>query len=129
MTAASLEKIYEIVAFVMGSYDNGTFKASVIPVKADPDDASVTKVYAETTNRPPYNAGVEDPEKGEDYTLTDNLLDAGSSVIVVKTSYEFSPIVLGYVVGNLSWTDTATSSPRHSCVDFDNDNCVSDVFD
>lgn len=128
MSAASLEKIYDIVSFVMGSYDNGTFKASVIPVKANPSDATEIKVYAETTNRPPYNTGVEDPGKCDDYEMTANLVDAGASVIVVKTSYEFSPIILGYVVGNLSWTDSATASPRNSCVDFDGDNCVSDCF-
>lgn len=122
MTSAKLEAIYEAVSFVMGSYDNGTFKASVIPVMAN-DDASETKVYATTTNRPPYNEGVDDPAQCDDYALTANLLDGGRSVIVVKSSYEFSPIILGYVVGNLSWTDSATASPRSSsgCVDFDPD--------
>ena len=128
MTAANLNKIYDIVGFVMGSYDNGSLKISVIPVKADPDDVTNTVVYAEDTNRPAHNSGVDDPAKCAPYALTDNLISAGSSVIVVKTSYDFSPILLGYVMGNLSWTDSATLSPRNSCVDFDGDNCVSDCF-
>lgn len=128
MDAANLNKIYDIVSFVMGNYDNGTLKISVIPVKADPDDESNTLVYAATTNRPPYNSGVDNPAKCASFALTDNLVSAGSSVIVVKTSYNFSPIILGYVMGNMTWTDTATLSPRNSCVDFDGDNCVSTCF-
>jgi hypothetical protein len=128
MTADSLNKIYDIVGYVMGSYDNGSLKISVIPVKADPDDATVTKVYAATTNRPALNGGVVSPAKCDDYELTENLISAGSSVIVVRSSYSFSPILLGYVMGNSDWTDSATLSPRNSCVDFDGDNCVSDCF-
>ncbi len=128
MTSANLIKVYDIVSYVMGSYDNGTLKISVIPVKADPDDPDNTLVYAETTNRPSHNSGVDDPAKCAAYPLTADLIGAGSSVIVVKTSYDFSPIILGYVLGNRSWTDTAVLSPRNSCVDFDGDNCVSDCF-
>lgn len=128
MTSANLEKIYSIVAFVMGPYNNGSLKISVIPVKADPDNATNTLVYADTTNRPPLNSGVQDPAKCAAYGLTADLISAGSSVIVVKTSYDFSPILTGYIMGNSTWTDTATLSPRNSCVDFDGDNCVSTCF-
>lgn len=132
MTDDNLEKIYDIVSFVMGQYDNGSLKISVIPIKADPTDAGNTVVYADQANRPSYPtpaSGVENPAKCAPYSLTDDLISAGSSVIVVKTSYDFSPIVLGYVIGQATWTDTATLSPRNSCVDFDNDNCVSTCFD
>lgn len=128
MTSANLTKIYSIVSFVMGSYNNGSLKISVIPVKADPNNASNTRIYAATTNRPPLNSGVQDPAKCAAYSLTADLISAGSSVIVVKTSYSFSPIIVGYVMGNSTWTDTATLSPRNSCVDFDGDNCVSTCF-
>jgi Flp pilus assembly protein TadG len=131
MTAANLDKIYDIVGIAMGGYDNGTLKISVIPVKAHPTNATDTKVYAETTNRPSYptaGGGVENPAKCAAYPLTADLVSAGSSVIVVKTSYTFSPILLGYILGTREWTDTATLSPRNSCVDFDGDNCVSTCF-
>lgn len=123
--------IYGVVQHVLGGYDNGSLKISVIPVKADPSDADTTLVYAATDNRPPLNGGVDDaePAKCDAYELTDDLISAGSSVIVVKTSYSFSPILVGYVVGSSTWEDTAILSPRNSCVDFDDDNCVSDCFD
>jgi hypothetical protein len=87
-------------------------------------------VYAATTNRPALNGGVDDAEPAacSAYTLTEDLLSAGSSVIVVKTKYSFSPILLGYIVGASTWEDTAVLSPRNSCVDFDDDNCVSACF-
>jgi Flp pilus assembly protein TadG len=128
MTAANLVKIYDIVEHVMGNYDNGTMKVSVIPVKANPSDATDTRVYADDTNRPPLNGGVDERQLGDVYALTENMISAGATVIVVKAQYSFTPIFLNYVFGNSTWEDTAVLSPRNSCVDFDNNNCVADVF-
>lgn len=116
--------IYGIVRHVLGSYDNGSLKISVIPVVADPDDAAVTKVYAGTTNRPTYPAtGVSTPAYCDAYALADDLISAGNSVVVVETSYTFEPIVLGYVTGAMSWTDRAVLSPRQGCVRFGDESC------
>lgn len=120
--------IYGVVRHVMGPYDNGTLKISVIPVKADPNDETNTKVYAATDNRPALGGGVEELAYCTPYTLSDNLLSKGASVIVVKTSYEFRPILVDYVIGGTTWTDTATLAPRNNCVDFDGDECVSGCF-
>lgn len=128
MTSANLVKIYDIIEHVLGNYDNGSMKISVIPVKANPDDASDTRVYAESTNRPPLNAGVDEREIGTAYALTANMISAGATVIVVKAEYSFTPIFFNYIFGNSTWEDTAILSPRNSCVDFDNNNCVADIF-
>jgi Flp pilus assembly protein TadG len=129
MTAANLLKIYDIVEHVMGNYDNGSMKVSVIPVKANPADASDTRVYAEATNRPPLNGGVDERELGDAYALAEDMISAGATVIVVKAEYTFNPIFLNYVFGNATWQDTAILSPRNSCVDFDDNNCVADIFE
>jgi Flp pilus assembly protein TadG len=129
MTAANLLKIYDIVEHVMGNYDNGSMKVSVIPVKANPSDASDTRVYAEDTNRPPLNGGVDERQLGDVYALAEDMISAGATVIVVKAEYTFNPIFLNYVFGNSTWQDTAILSPRNSCVDFDNNNCVADIFE
>ena len=129
MTSVNLLKIYDIVEHVMGNYDNGTMKVSVIPVKANPDDATDTRVYADDTNRPALNGGVDERAMGAAYALTEDMISAGATVIVVKAEFTFNPIFLDYIFGSSTWSDTAILSPRNSCVDFDNNNCVADIFD
>lgn len=127
MTAADLNAIYNIVAHIMAPYDSGTLKIKVIPVKASPTNAATTKVYAATTNRPSYH-GATQPAKCSNYTLTSGLVAKGASVIVVETSYNYTPLITGSIIGASVWTDKAILSPRNSCVDFDDDNCVSTCF-
>jgi Flp pilus assembly protein TadG len=127
MTAADLTAVYKIVSQVMNPFDASSLKVSVIPVKASPTDATNTLVYAATTNRPSYNGGSQ-PAKCAAYGLTQGLVPKGSSVIVVESSYTYTPIVANYVIGSAVWTSKAIVSPRNSCVDFDGDNCVSTCF-
>jgi Flp pilus assembly protein TadG len=127
MNSADLTAIYKIVNQVMSPYDASSLKVSVIPVKASPSDAALTKVYASTTNRPSHNEGAQ-PSKCSSYSMTAGLLPKGGSVIVVESSYTYEPIFLNYVFGAASWTDKALATPRNSCVDFDSDKCVSTCF-
>lgn len=127
MTAADLNGIYNIVAHVMAPYDASTLKIKVIPVKANPNNATNTLVYAGTTNRPSYH-GATLLAKCTTYTLTPGLVAAGASVIIVETSYNYTPLLTGNIIPASTWTDKAILSPRNSCVDFDNDNCVSTCF-
>lgn len=127
ISAADLNAIYNIAGQIMSPFDSSTLKISVIPVKASPTDAANTRVYPATTNRPSYHGGTQ-PAKCASYSLTSGLVPKGSSVIVVETQYNYTPVVVGYVLGSTTWKDKAYASPRHSCVDFDNDNCVSTCF-
>jgi Flp pilus assembly protein TadG len=127
LTAADVTAIYKIVDQIMYPYSATSLQVSIIPVKASPSDASLTKVYAATTNRPSYHGGTQ-PAKCAAYTLTSGLVAKGASVIVVETKYSFSTLFGNYVIGASNWTDKAIVNPRNSCVDFDNDNCVSSCF-
>jgi len=127
LTANDVNAIYNIVAQVMSPFDASPLKISLIPVKASSTDASSTKVYAATTNRPSYHGGVQ-PAKCASFPLTAGLVAKGGSVIVVKTSYDYTPAVIGYLWGSSTWTEQAIVSPRNSCVDFDTNNCVSTCF-
>lgn len=127
MTAADLNAIYNIVAHVMSPYNAANLRIKVVPVKANPSNAASTLVYAATTNRPSYN-GAAVPAKCSAYSLTAGLVAAGSSVIVVETTYGFSPLLTGSIISAATWSDKAILAPRNSCVDFDNDNCVSTCF-
>lgn len=127
MTSADLTAVYKIVDQVMSPYDASSLKVAVVPVKASPSDAAKTVVYASTANRPSYN-GAAQPSKCAGYSLSSSLIAKGGSLIVVETSYTYKPIFLNYVLGTGNWTDRAYAIPRHSCVDFDGDKCVSTCF-
>lgn len=127
MTAANLNAIYDIVQHVMSPYDSTVLKIAVIPVKAASDSKTNTKVYAGTANRPSYN-GKAAPGTCSDYGLTAGLVDKGESVIVVESSYDFTPLIVNDFIAAKTWTDKSVLSPRNSCVDFDDDNCVSSCF-
>ncbi len=127
MTAADLNAIYDIVSHVMSPFDSSTLKIKVIPVKANPSNATQTLVYASTPNRPSLH-GAAQPAKCSAYALTNGMVAAGASVIVVETSFDYKPIFVGNIVPAATWTDKAILAPRNSCVDFDNDNCLSTCF-
>ena len=127
MTAADVNAIYNIVSQTMSPFDSSSLKVSIIPVKASPNDAAMTRVYAGTTNRPSLH-GASQPAKCSSYTLSSGLTGKGASVVVVETSYEYKPVFLNYIFGTATWTDKAVAAPRNSCVDFDGDNCVSTCF-
>jgi Flp pilus assembly protein TadG len=127
MSAADLTAVYKIVNQVMSPYDASSLKISVVPVKASPSDATKTRVYASTTNRPSHNGGPQ-LSKCSSYSLATSFIAKGASVIVVEASYNYKPIFLNYVLGAATWTDKAYATPRHSCVDFDGDKCVSSCF-
>lgn len=127
MSSADLTAIYKIVNQVMSPYDSSSLKISVVPVKASPSDASKTRVYASTANRPSYNGGLQ-ISKCSSYSLASSLIAKGASVIVVEASYTYKPIFMNYLFGSSAWTDKAYATPRHSCVDFDGDKCVSTCF-
>ncbi len=127
MTADNLNAIYGIVEHVMEPYESSALKISVVPVKAASDDKTNTKVYAGTANRPSYN-GMSAPGTCSGYGLTAGLVDQGESVIVVESSYDYTPLIVNDFIAAKTWTDKSVLSPRNSCVDFDDDNCVSSCF-
>jgi Flp pilus assembly protein TadG len=128
MSAADVRAIYNIVDKVMSPFDASTLTVSIIPVKASPTNATNTRVYPATTNRPSLPASGAQLAKCSTYALTDGLVAKGASVIVVETSYVFTPLYVKYILDGATWHDKAYASPRNSCVDFDGDNCVSSCF-
>jgi Flp pilus assembly protein TadG len=127
ITAADVNAMYQIVGQIMSPYDASSLKISIIPVQANPANANQTKVYAATANRP-SRGGAAQPPKCSGYVMTSGLLKAGASAIVVESSFSYVPMFAGYVMSNVTWTDKAIISPRNSCVDFDNNKCLSGCF-
>lgn len=124
--------IYGIVRHVMSPYDTDKLTIAITPVQSNPDDKDDIRVYAATTNRPPYNNG-KNKAKGVRYPLEEGLIAPGASAIVVEATYTYEPIFLTYlttVLGwrNVPWQEKAIMSPRENCVDFDANKCVTSIF-
>jgi Flp pilus assembly protein TadG len=123
INADDVKAIYNIVDQVMSPFDSAPLKISLIPVMASTSDLSNTKVYASTASRPSFNGGVQ-PAKCSSYTLPPGLIVKGASgvgggtVIVVKTSYEYKPALIGYLWGSSTWTEEAIVTPRNNCIRF-----------
>lgn len=116
----TLSSVMGIINHVMAPHDTTTLKIAVIPVMASATDETNTFVYA-----PPFaHNGATVPAKCAPYTLPTGLVGKGGSVIVVESEFIYKPIFSGFLTGDLTWNDKATHSPRHSCVDFEDNNCV-----
>ncbi len=129
MTAADLNAIYGIVDHVMGVWGAEPLRMEVIPVVAAMNNPSQRRIYAEATNRPAFGTGGSVRPHCQDYTnLSEDLLAAGDSVIVVESEYQFRPILAGNMFPESTWRDRAVLKPRHRCVDFDDNECISTCF-
>jgi Flp pilus assembly pilin Flp len=121
---ATADAIMEVVQHVMTPYPHDTLEVEIIPVMAF-GDGTETKLYAPSYK---FKDGVVSASKSRctNYTLPDGLVAAGGSVIVVEAKYTYKPSEFAtWLFGSSSdWEDKATHSPRHSCVDFEGNNCV-----
>lgn len=128
ISSADITSIYGIVDHVMGVWGTDTLKLEIIPVQAHPSDAAIRKVYAATSNRPSYGGAAQKAQCADYSTLSADLMAQGTSVIVVESKFTFTPLFVDSFIPSQVWEDKATLTPRNSCVDFDNNNCVTACF-
>jgi Flp pilus assembly protein TadG len=127
MTTGDVTALYAVADHIMKPWSAAPLKIAIIPVKASPTNSGDVRVYAGTANRPSYH-GAPQQSKCSTYTLPANMLEKGASVIVVETSYQYTPL-FNIISGlTLNWTDKAELAPRQSCVDFDGTNCLSNCW-
>ena len=121
---ATASAIMDVIEHVMTPYPHDTLEIEIIPVMAF-GDGTDTKLYAPSYK---YKDGSVSTSKARctDYTLPDGLVAPGGSVIVIEGKYTYTPSSFAtWLFGSSSdWKDKATHSPRHSCVDFEANNCV-----
>ncbi len=124
---ASLAGMMDAIDHVMKPYDTSTLQIAVIPVMASISDPDDTFIYA-----PPYkHNGATAPGKCSSYPMDQGMLTAGATAIVIESAYQFTPLLVSSTVTqdifsgmNPSWEDKSIHSPRHSCIDFENNNCT-----
>ena len=121
---AAASAIMDVITHVMAPYPTDSLEIEIIPVMAF-GDGTDTKLYAQSYK---YKDGNVTASKAKctDYTLPDGLVAPGGSVIVVEGKYTYTPSSFATWLfdSSYNWNDKATHSPRHSCVDFEANNCV-----
>lgn len=117
---ASLDGVMEIVKHLLTPYDSSRLSIGVVSVKADPANAANTRVEWSYSFQ-----GASVPNKCSAYAMPAGLLGAGASAIIVEGKYDYEPLLVSYFLNsNMTLQDKATVSPRNSCVDYNNTNCV-----
>ena len=118
VTSADITAMYSIVGHMMRPWDSSTLKIAIVPVKSNIINQNTRCVYAQTTNRPALN-GASQTAYGSSYALTNDLMEKGTAVVVIESSYTFTPLFVFSFMGSSTWTDKAILTPRDGHVQFD----------
>ncbi len=124
--AATVQGIYGIVNHIMGVWGTERLKLHITPVRAAAVDANDVYVYAGKANRPSFGSSSASPrDVCERFAgLTTDLLESGTTAIVVEGEFEFEPLIAQGFVPASTWQDRAVFSPRNpggECVSFERD--------
>jgi Flp pilus assembly protein TadG len=121
---AKVTAIMDVISHVMEPHPTDTLELEIIPVMGF-GDGTDTKLYAPSYK---YANGAVSTNKSRctAYTLPPGLVTPGGSVIVVEAKYNYRPASYAtWIFGDsYNWDAKSTHSPRHSCVDFEDNNCV-----
>ncbi len=122
VSSADVTKMYSVASHMMKPWTSSQLKLAIIPVKRDAT-TSKTCVYAQTANRATLNGAALKAYQAS-YTMPTGMLSGNDSVIVVESSYTFTPLFGSQIMPGATWNDKVFLNPRNSCVDFDSNNCV-----
>ena len=121
---ATINSMMKVARHIMGPYPDDTLEIEVIPVMIS-EDGSRTSLYAPSYK---YAGGAVSLQKPRctDYSLPNGLVAPGGKAIVVEAKYTYvTSSFATWLYGNTAqWSDKVTHSPRHSCVDFEANNCI-----
>jgi Flp pilus assembly protein TadG len=123
ITAADVGTIQQIVTQILSPYSANDLSLAIIPVWANPSNATQVRVYATPTNRPTFG-GADMKTQCENYEVPANMLPAGATMIVVEAFYQYTPLFIGSFMNPIEWSDKAYFNPRSGCVAFDGTNCT-----
>lgn len=124
--AATVQGIYGIVNHIMGVWGTERLKLHITPVRAADADPNDLYVYAGKANRPSFGSTSASPRDVCERVagLTVNLLQSGTTAIMVEGEFEYEPLVAQDWVPASTWRDRAVFSPRNAggqCVSFEKD--------
>jgi Flp pilus assembly protein TadG len=104
VTSSDLTDIFSAASLIMAPFSTSTLKIGVSSVRFDDTTGAPSQDWSSS-----YNAGsVTNPT-----TLATNMGEAGSSVIIVTTSYSYTPIMSAILTGPFALSETAIVRPRY----------------
>jgi len=120
MDDARLDGIMQIVGHLLSPYDANSLQLGVISVKADSANPATTRVEWSYSHN-----GATVPTQCSTYSMPSGLLAPGASAIIVETRFDYEPLLVSHYLNSaVTLEDKATVSPRHSCVDYNDTNCI-----
>lgn len=111
-----INAIYDIAELAMHPFNTDPLKISVIPLRSG-SNGNIVRVYPVAAHRPSYNGGAV-PAQCQPYSLAENFMKEKTSLIVVETSYDFTPLFGSFIMSSVTWKQKAFASPRRGCVEF-----------
>jgi Flp pilus assembly pilin Flp len=124
--APTVQGIYGVVNHIMGVWGAERLKLHITPVRAAAADPNDVYVYAGKANRPSFGSGSGSPRDVCDRFagLTSELLQSGTTAIVVEGEFAYEPLFVQDYLPATTWRDRAVFSPRNpggECVSFEKD--------
>ncbi len=105
VSATDLADYFKAASAILGPYDTTLFKSAVIGVALD-SNAKATVAWAQAYN------GAACPAKGSAVTLPAKLATANTFLVMVNSSYVYTPKI-GYVLtGSYTMNDSVVQQPR-----------------
>lgn len=117
---AAMFGIMKSAKTIMAPYDSSTLKLkilSVMALKADTKQGTVKWAYDCTASSCTLSATSSTCNA---YALPAGIVSQGSSVVIVESKYNFSPLFTHWTkdpMKGATWNDKSTHSPRQVCVD------------
>ena len=122
--ATTIRGIMNVIDHVMGEGQGGSLEMEVIPVMGFGQDGKDTRTYAPSYKRAKDGTISVSKARCTRYELPPGIVGLGDSVIVVVSTYQYTPDALGKsLFPPMEWHEKSTHSPRHGCVDFEDNNC------
>lgn len=123
--ATTVKGMMNVIDHVMGTGQGDTLEVEIIPVMGFGDEGTDTRTYAPAYKREKDGSISISKPKCTTYALPPGIVTEGSTAIIVKSSYQYSPLVVTKsTLPPMTWEQTSTHSPRHGCVDFEENNCA-----
>lgn len=119
VTDTDLSGYLQIVSHLLAPYSDAPLKLTVVSVTADAsdDDTRVSWCYNRSVdvNGSSVSKGVHSYTSGAAYSLPDNIIGQGESVIVVEATYDYQPFIVSYFITTArTFTETFYLKPRLS---------------
>lgn len=123
--AATIKGILKVIDHILGANPGGSLEIEIIPVMGFGEDGTDTRTYAPSYKRAKDGTISISRPRCTAYDLpAAGLLGVGDSTIIVEAKFEYTPLAFAKsMFPSMSWKEKSAHSPRHGCVDFEDNNC------